>query len=105
MTTPLRAHPPETTEGWYVLHQVFAWDGDSLRQSLRADLRGELERFLEALAAPREGWSVLVPLIGSTADVMLIHFRRSLDSIGDAQRSVAAFAVFAMARREYSFLS
>src|SRR5205085_2601726 len=105
MTSPQRAHPPETTEGWYVLHQVFTWEGDALRQSLRADLRGELERFLDALLAPREGWSAVVPLIGSSADVMLIHFRPTLDAIADAQRAVAAFPAFAIARREYTFLS
>jgi peroxiredoxin len=48
---------------------------------------------------------VVVPLIGSSADVMLLHFRPTLDAIADAQRSVAAFPVFSMARREYTFLS
>src|SRR3954467_955986 len=100
-----RAHPPETTEGWYVLHQVFAWEGEALRHLLRADLRGEVERFLNALATPSEGWSAVVPLIGSRADVMVVHFRPTLDDIGKAQRTLASIPLFAAARREYTFLS
>ena len=26
-----RAHPPETTEGWYAFHQILAFDRASLR--------------------------------------------------------------------------
>jgi len=105
MTDLPRAYPPETTEGWYVLHQVFAWEGDTLRQTLRSDLRGEAERFLDALESPSEGWSAVVPLIGSTSDVMLVHFRPTLDAIADAQRAVVSVPAFSMARRDYSFLS
>ncbi len=100
-----RAHPPETTEGWYALHQVFSWDGDALRQMLRADIRGELTRTLDTLASPPEGWSAVVPLIGSKSDVMLVHFRPTLDLIAKAQRLVAALPAFNVARRDYTFLS
>jgi chlorite dismutase len=100
-----RAHPPETTEGWYVLHQVFSWDGDALRHMLRADSRGEVERLLNSLASPEAGWSAVVPLIGNRADVMLVHFRPTLDEIGKAQKAVASIPIFAVARRDYAFLS
>jgi chlorite dismutase len=100
-----RAHPPETTEGWYALHQVFSWDGDALRHMLPAHLRGEAERSLTALAAPAEGWTALVPLIGNRADVMLVHFRPTLDDIAQAQRAVASIPIFGVARRDYAFLS
>ena len=33
-----RAHPPETTEGWYALHQVFAWNRPALRAIPHATL-------------------------------------------------------------------
>lgn len=105
----VRAHPPETTEGWYVLHQILAWNRPALRAipaEQRAPLRVHAERMLAALAAPREGgWSAVVPLIGSRADVMLVHFRPTLDDIGAAQRGLATVPLFDMLDRRYSFLS
>ena len=37
-----------------------------------------------------EGWSAVVPLVGSRADVMLIHLRGTLDGIGTAQQRLLA---------------
>ena len=104
-----RAHPPETTEGWYVLHQLFAWDRPALRAIVRENvsaLRQHAERTLSALAAPEGGgWSAVVPIVGSRADVMLVHFRPTLDDIGRAQRELAAVALFDALRPLSSFLS
>ncbi len=98
-----RAHPPETTEGWYALHQVFAWDGPALGAMLKApgiDVLDSAERLLTELAAPSSGgWTAVVPLIGSSADVMLVHFRPTLDDIGEAQRLVNAAMPFNIARK------
>ena len=112
MTEPTpapRAHPPETTEGWYVLHQVFSYDRPLLRTLLTAplgQLRNETAQVLGAVSAPTEdGWSAIVPLIGSRADVMVMHFRASLDAIGAAQRDVAQLALFDAMKPVYSFLS
>ena len=107
--TAPRALPPETTEGWYVLHQVLAYDRPVLRGMLAAplvDVRADASAALEAIAAPTaEGWSAIVPLIGSRADVMLIHFRTTLDAIGEAQQRVARIPLFDAMRPVYSFLS
>jgi chlorite dismutase len=104
-----RAHPPETAEGWYALHQILSWDRPALR-SLAAEagatLRREAERTLDALVAPPEGgWSAVVPLIGSKADVMLVHFRPTLDDIATAQRCLGRITLFDALRPVYSFLS
>ena len=104
-----RAHPPETTEGWYALHQILAWDRPALR-AISAErlpsLRQEAARVLEALAAPANGgWSAIVPLIGNRADVMLVHFRPTLDEIGAAQCTVAAVPLFDALKPAYTFLS
>jgi peroxiredoxin len=104
-----RAHPPETTEGWYVFHQILSWDRAALRarsQKELATLREEAELTLNAMAAPEPGgWSAAVSLIGSRGDVMLMHFRPTLDDIGVAQRQVASLALFDLAEVVYSFLS
>jgi peroxiredoxin len=107
--SPQRAHPPETTEGWYVLHQVLAYDRPLLRgllSSQQVDVRAEASAALDAVVSPNvDGWSAIVPLIGSRADVMLVHFRASLDDIGVAQRSVATLTLFDAMKPAYSFLS
>src|SRR6059058_5290588 len=104
-----RAHPPETTEGWYAFHQILTLDRAALRalpSDARARLRDEADGALNALATPAEGgWSAVVPLIGSRADVMLVHFRPSLDDIGAAQRAVARIGMFDAMKLVYSFLS
>jgi peroxiredoxin len=88
-----RAHPPETTEGWYAFHQILAFDRAALRAippDERARIRLEAESALDAASAPTAGgWSAVVPLVGSRADVMLVHFRPTFDGIGDVQRSLA----------------
>ncbi len=104
-----RAHPPETTEGWYVFHQVLRWNRTALRDLRSASLspaRAEAERTLMALASPKAGgWSAVVPLMGSRADVMLVHFRPSLDDIAAAQREVASLSLFDAMETVYTFLS
>ena len=88
----LPATPPETLEGWYALHQVFTIDRRA------ADLRiGERDRHearsvesTHAEGAPQaSGWSACVELIGSSADLLVVHFRPTLDEIGQAQRAFA----------------
>jgi hydrogen peroxide-dependent heme synthase len=104
-----RAHPPETTEGWYAFHQVLALDRASLRgmsDDARASLRVEAQVALDMAATPAgEGWSAVVPLVGSRGDVMLVHFRPTLDAIGDVQRSLARVTLFDFLRPVYTFLS
>jgi len=104
-----RAHPPETTEGWYAFHQILSFDRTALRalwRDERTRLRVDAETALDAAATPaRGGWSAVVPLIGSKADVMLVHFRPTLDGIADVQRSLARLELFDLLRPVYSFLS
>ena len=51
------------------------------------------------------GWSCFVRLIGSTSDLMLVHFRDSLDAIGAAEAIVAKSELGKAAEKTYSFLS
>src|SRR5260221_2154082 len=73
-----RAHPPETTEGWYALHQVFAWDGPALGAMLKApgiDVLDSAERLLTELAAPSSGgWAALLPPVRSSAPPGVLRF-------------------------------
>ena len=101
VTSP--AHPPETLEGWYALHQIYTCDPHGVEQGDTPDV---LARELSsALETPSDGWSVVVRLIGSQADLMVIHFRANLDAIGLAQEAFAPIAVKAGLDLGYSFLS
>ena len=87
------AHPPETLEGWYSLHQVFQVDRAAVR-ALPPDVlsqeRDAVATALSELANPIEGgWSVPIALTGSSADLMLVHFRPTLDSLSDAQHRLS----------------
>src|ERR1043166_5622245 len=100
---------PETLEGWYVLHQLYAAkrhaprkQDESKPDSLRSDA-------LAAVAGlqPRsgEGWSMVVELVGSRADLMFVHFRPTLEALADAERRVKVLASGTQLPPEYHFLS
>jgi peroxiredoxin len=117
MTTPSIAYPPATLEGWYALHQIFR-----MKKGLAPR---ELNRLIKAASAkvggssrasaskakrkPKDespaGWSCIVSLIGSTSDLMVIHFRETLDAIGAAQCSLAETALQRALDPVYAFLS
>ncbi len=109
------AHPPETAEGWYALHQVFAIDRRALRGVDRAELARVKASATECLrrlgseagagSSDGHGWTAVVSLVGSAGDVMLVHFRESLDALGEAQDAVAREELFDYLRPTYSFLS
>jgi hydrogen peroxide-dependent heme synthase len=81
MQTPenTRAHPPETLEGWYAQHQIFTYDR-SMRRTDATPRVGSTQQ------SASEGWTTVVELIGSTADLMIIRFAPTLDEIGIADR-------------------
>src|ERR1043166_8599462 len=99
-STPV-AHPPETLEGWYVLHQIYSVVGSIHQQ--RVDATHANTRL--PTPADNQGWSAAVRLIGSQYDLMLMHFRPTLDGIGEAQRDVARAGITNGLQLEYSFLS
>jgi hydrogen peroxide-dependent heme synthase len=82
--------PPEplTLEGSYILHQMIRvrwpqWKAlDPDRRGREVAAAGELLARMEARAG---GNSALFTLLGHKGDAMLVHFRRSLEELRDAQ--------------------
>jgi len=96
------AHPPETIEGWYALHQIFrrapeSRPADKEQASMGIDV-GLINRRLT------DGWTAVCSLIGSVDDLMVIHFRRTLEEIQEAQGVANVFREWDM-QLSYSFLS
>src|SRR5687767_2767550 len=86
------AHPPATLEGWYALHQILTVERVELRALApgeRTAALGEARAALEELAESAQGWSAVVPLVGSRAEVMLVHFRATLDELREVQQRLA----------------
>src|SRR3954468_13504996 len=99
MTAPTLAHPPETLEGWYVLHQIFR----SSKKKAAAHMSKSLAQRVAALETGA-GWSCSARLIGSASDFMVVHFRESLDALGQAQDAVSESVGDELAL-SYSFVS
>jgi chlorite dismutase len=106
MTTTPTAHPPETVEGWFALHQIFQYDRSALEEVKLAKVRKNAAAALvDSAGGGSHGWSCFADLIGSTADLMAIHFRDSLDGIGDAQQALADSDLATVLVPHYAFLS
>lgn len=107
MTAPVL--PPETVEGWYSLHQLFTVDHAALRALPAGERAAMLAEAAAALGGMRDGggagWTLTAPLVGSRADVMLVHLRPTLDELGEAQRAVRRLRLADLLRPAYSFLS
>ncbi|HEY2854302.1 MAG TPA: hydrogen peroxide-dependent heme synthase [Gemmatimonadaceae bacterium] len=103
------ALPPETLEGWYALHQLYTVDRKALRalsnEAMR-DLRcGTANEITAVLGEAQDGWSALVSLVGSTADVLFMHFRPTLDELRDVQHRIERLPVMDYLRPAMFFLS
>jgi chlorite dismutase len=113
MTISTVAHPPETLEGWYVLHQIFraakepaSWRVlKTLAKNAAAALRPKSSSRGSRSAKKSAGWSAFVRLIGSKGDLMAIHFRESLDDLGEVQDALSAAQIATRMELTYSFLS
>jgi hydrogen peroxide-dependent heme synthase len=106
------AYPPETLEGWFALHQLFAIDRGALRglapqtlQDVRCSSSEALQTLMADQASEADGWSAIAPLVGSTADVLFMHFRPSLDALADAQDRVGRMPLIDFLRPVSFFLS
>ena len=112
------AHPPETLEGWYAVHQVFVLDHAALSADAKAHHSAELRRVSSTPAAGATsgegaplsqggdtGWTAHVRLIGSQASLMAMHFRATLDGVGQAARESQRQCESKGFRLVYSFLS
>jgi peroxiredoxin len=97
------AHPPETLEGWYALHQIFSVVPDLANDASLP--RVDSTQVSALIGEGEEGWSAIARVIGSKSDYLVVHFRTSLDAIGQAQERLAVRPFMRGLRMDYSFLS
>lgn len=108
--TANRSIPPEplTLEGAYILHQMIRlrwpeWKArDPERRAREVAAAGEL---LASQEARSEGQSALFSLLGHKGDAMVVHFRRSLEELRDAQMQWARLGLWDFCEYTSSYLS
>lgn len=97
---------PVTLEGWYALHQVLRIDWDRLRDEDQHALIEDTQALAASLSpSDRPGWSAAFRVIGSGADLMLIHFRETLAELADAQLAVRKSRLGSLLDVVYDFIS
>lgn len=97
---------PATLEGWYALHQMITFDRRALRD-MAASERAAMAAAPGMLPAAPDtgGWSAAYRLVGGGADVMLIHFRATLDALGEAELHVRRSRLWSCSSLTYDFTS
>jgi chlorite dismutase len=97
------AHPilaPLVLDGWYVLHQFVRLDRPSFAEA--GEDSDRLAEEAQALAGiltmwddlGERGWSGLYRIVGGGTDYMIVHFRDSLEALGDAERDLGRTPFF-----------
>jgi hydrogen peroxide-dependent heme synthase len=86
----MSALPPATVEGWYSLHQAFDVDYSRLRElpiEERSAVAEAARAFFTEIALPptEDGWSGSWRIAGGGADVLLVHFRASIDELSEIE--------------------
>ncbi|HEY0383213.1 MAG TPA: hydrogen peroxide-dependent heme synthase [Candidatus Elarobacter sp.] len=91
-------HPnvPESLDGWAILHRMFQLDRrrfDALDLENKRAIEREAAELLAALASDPDGDLGLAQLLGHKGDLMLTHYARSFDALGEVQARVDKLAL------------
>jgi chlorite dismutase len=103
---------PETLEGWWVLHQMFrvrwpAWQSltHEDRRAIAGDAGDALSRMQPSEGKRHQGSTAACTLFGHKGDLMLIHFRPSLEELEAAQLAIARLPLSAYLEATTSYVS
>jgi len=87
---------PESLDGWAILHRMFRFDRrrwDALAADRRDAIEAEARALFETLARDADTDLGLAQLLGHKGELMLTHYARSLDVLGEAQARVDKLAL------------
>jgi peroxiredoxin len=91
-------HPnvPESLDGWAILHRMFRFDRrrwDALDAPRRAAVEREAVDLFAGLTGDADADLGLSQLLGHKGDLMLTHYARSFDALGEVQARVDKLAL------------
>lgn len=86
-------HPdvPESLEGWWILHRMFAFDRlawDELPQNERTEITRQATAALEQLKSGSDTDVSLAQMVGHKADFMFTHYSKNFEGLAHAQTVV-----------------
>ncbi len=99
---------PLTLDGWSILHQMFRIHWSAWRALSPAEQEaavGEAQASLEEMEQGQEGQSALFSLLGHKGDLMILHFRRSLEQLNEAELRLANLKLAGFLEQTTSYLS
>jgi chlorite dismutase/heme-degrading monooxygenase HmoA len=103
--------PPQTEEGWYVLHDFRSIDWDAWRDAPERRRSSALEEGVEYLTAAEDvtdadaGGSAMFAVLGHKADLLLLHLRPALSDLDALERRFEQTALAEFTERADSYLS
>ncbi|PGF16373.1 heme-dependent peroxidase [Natrinema sp. CBA1119] len=106
-----RRRPPQTEEGWYVLHDFRSIDWDAWRNAPERRRSQAIEEGIDYLAASEavddadEGESATFAVLGHKADLLVLHLRPTLADIDTLERRFEHTALAEFTERADSYLS
>ncbi|WP_363463650.1 heme-binding protein [Halogeometricum borinquense] len=102
---------PPTDEGWFALHDFRTVDWDAWRDAPEHERNravGEGVEYLrthEAVEDAEDGTSAVFSILGHKADLLVIHFRPTLDALSRAERQFERTALAAYTEQATSYVS
>ena len=99
---------PLTLEGAFILHQIFRVRWTAWRNLGSTDRKHVLSRAIStfaAMEANQQEPTALFSLLGHKGDLMLVHFRRTLDALNHAELIVAGSEINEYLEPTTSYLS
>ncbi|SEP23366.1 chlorite dismutase [Halogranum amylolyticum] len=102
---------PQTDEGWYVLHDFRSVDWDAWRDAPERERELAVEEGVayleehEAVADADEGASAVFSVLGHKADLLVVHFRPTLDALSTAERRFERTALAGYTDQTTSYVS
>ncbi|WP_306054029.1 heme-binding protein [Natronococcus wangiae] len=106
-----RRRPPQTEEGWYVLHDFRSIDWDAWRDAPERRCSRAIEEGIEYLSAAERvddaeaGDSATFAVLGHKADLLILHLRPTLAEIDALERRFEHTALAEFTERADSYLS
>ena len=99
---------PMTLDGWHILHQMFSirrpqWN--VLPAAGREAAIAEARSVLEEMERRTEGQSAVFSLLGHKGDLMVLHFRRTLEELNGAELRLANLKLSEYLEATTSYLS
>jgi chlorite dismutase/heme-degrading monooxygenase HmoA len=106
-----RRKPPQTEEGWYVLHDFRTVDWDGWRTAPDRERERAIEEGIEylqqheALADADAGGSAVFSVLGHGADLLLLHLRPSMADLDTAERRFEQTSFAKFTEQTHSYVS